>query len=131
MEVWVPAGDKGLVKKFATNLQEKGRQAAVDRLLDVLNRVHVRVPYSVVGEWLGVPAIDVARRYLSDPCPRESWIVSKTNQLPSQYHESQIHEALLGSDVVKSREELVALLETAEATAAEPEGPAVMDCGIF
>lgn len=93
-------------------------QQKVEAALVALNRARVRATYTAVGEYAGVPARSLGQ-YLGAPRPEASWVVAKSNQLPSRYPRSQMHPALCSStQVIKTGAELAKLIDPVSYNAA-------------
>lgn len=82
------------------------KQAMVNDVLDYCNAVKVRVTYGAVGEYIEHNAQSVAADFLTDPCPRESWIVNKTTKMPTGYSATEIHPDLEGTRVLDTAEKV-------------------------
>ncbi len=81
------------------------------RILDALDRHRQRATYGAVSQLLGVPARSLMSGRPKDP--RHSWVVRKSNGLPTGYAPMQRHPELeRNPHVIEAGYELRTWLET-------------------
>jgi hypothetical protein len=83
-------------------------------ILDCLNRTRTRATYGAVAELIGGLARGVGQR-LGMRRPEASWVVSAETGLPSGYAPREMHADLRGSPLVRTGDELRALLKRCKA----------------
>ncbi len=77
----------------------------LDHVLATLEQTRQRATYGAVARLLGKPPRALMRG--RERGPRHSWVVSRSNGLPTGYDESLLHpELALNAHVIDSREEL-------------------------
>ncbi|MFA0158570.1 hypothetical protein [Vibrio sp. 10N.261.46.A3] len=83
----------------------------IEKVLFTLNKNKTRATYESVARLLGLAPYGVSK-YLGHKRPHASWVVSKSNKLPTGYVQSQYHPDLFLNDtVIGSVDELNKLLE--------------------
>jgi hypothetical protein len=67
---------------------------SIDQILAALNAHKIRATYTAVADLMGTQARNVAAEYLGVRRPEASWVVSKSNGLPTDYSENDYHPEL-------------------------------------
>ncbi len=84
------------------------KAATIAAVLDCLNRTETRATYGAVASVIGGVAQDLGQR-LGRRRPEASWVV-KTSGLPTGYARHELHPHLEGSPLIRTGDELRALL---------------------
>lgn len=98
--------------KRELGIDPEGDEMSLDRVLDVLDRIHQRATYSAVTGVIGGSPRTVMKGRPLDP--RHSWVVARKTGQPTGYSEAQKHKLVREKhgEVIADPEQLRRLLES-------------------